>query len=97
MSKSILVIDTPGACCQCSFSSADGDYCCIKENLTSYGNAISKEEYLNIKPDWCPLLDLPKRKPKVEYHGNGCFGINDAIKNSFNMGFNTCINEILKN
>ena len=33
MSKSILVIDTPEACCQCKFSGSDGDYCCLKEDM----------------------------------------------------------------
>ena len=27
---------------------------------------------------------------------NGCSGINEAMKNSFNMGFNACIDEILE-
>lgn len=96
MSKSILVIDTPECCCQCRFSGADGDYCCLKENMVSDSNLISEEEYLNKKPDWCPLRELPEKKPKVKYQGNGCFGINEAVKNSFNMGFNSCIDEILK-
>lgn len=62
MSKSILVIDTPECCCQCRFSGADGDYCCLKENMVSDSNAISEEEYLNKKPDWCPLQELPEKR-----------------------------------
>lgn len=96
MSKSILVIDTPECCFQCKFSGADRDYCCLKENMASDSNMISEGEYLNRKPDWCPLRDLPDKKPELKYHGNGCFGVNEAMKNSFNLGFNTCIDEILK-
>lgn len=54
---------------------------------------LNKKE---LKPHWCPLRDLSEKKSKVEYHGNGCFGINEAMKNSFNLGFNACIDEILK-
>lgn len=88
MSKSILVIDTPECCCQCSFSGADGDYCCLKENMVSDSNLISEEEYLNKKPDWCPLRDLPEKKEENKYHNNYERGIVD--------GFNACINKLLK-
>lgn len=82
MSKSILVIDTPKCCCQCRFSGADGDYCCLKENMVSDSNVISEEEYLNKKPDWCPLRDLPDKY--------------EPASMNFERGFNACIDEILK-
>ncbi len=87
MSKSILVIDTPENCCGCDLEY--GHYCGKEKRY------IDEEEFETI-PDWCPLRYLPEKKPKVKYQGNGCFGINEAMKNSFNMGFNSCIDEILK-
>lgn len=86
MSKSILVIDTPENCVKCDLK--DGYFCGKTKRWI--------DEDCFPKPDWCPLRELPKKKPKVKYHGNGCFGINEAMKNSFNLGFNACINEILK-
>jgi len=92
MSKSILVIDTPKACidCPCHFAD-DVMIWCGKERKEIFSDDIE-----TFKPDWCQLRDLPEKKPKVKYQGNGCFGINEAMKNSFNMGFNSCIDEILK-
>lgn len=86
MSKSILVIDTPENCAKCDLK--DGYFCGITKRWI--------DEDCFLKPDWCPLRDLPEKKLKVKYQGNGCFGINEAMKNSFNTGFNACIDEILK-
>lgn len=94
MSKSILVIDTPECCCQCRFSGADGDYCCLKENMVSDSNAISEEEYLNKRPDWCPIQELPRRKMLL-----GLDGASNAMEireRGRQEGFNACIDEILK-
>ena len=92
MSKSILVIDTPENCIECHF---------FAERLCGNGRCTLNQDTSNvildvIKPRWCPIRDLPEKKPKAEYQGNGCFGINEAMKNSFDMGFNSCIDEILK-
>ena len=88
MSKSILVIDTPENCCQCRFSGSDGDYCCLKENMVSDSNMISEEEYLNKKPDWCPLQELPrKREIPLQY---------PYLHQLIADGWNACIDEILK-
>lgn len=92
MSKSILLIDTPENCIGCDFSDCElREYYC--ERAKRYLKGSDGEES---RPDWCPLPDLPEKKPKVKYHGNGCFGVNEAMKNSFNMGFNSCIDELLK-
>lgn len=88
MSKSILLINTPESCCQCRFSGSDGDYCCLKENMVSDSNMISEEEYLNKKPDWCPLRDLPeKRKVPLQY---------PYLHQLIADGWNACVDEILK-
>lgn len=105
MSKSIFVMDDPLCCMECpmcfqsdEISIGNFEY----RRLYSCKRAPDDIEdfylpdILHGKPDWCPLRDLPEKKPIVKYHGNGCFGVNEAMKNSFNMGFNSCIDEILK-
>ena len=96
MSKSILVIDTPDDCNECELHALTE--CDYDKEFYCAANGENVEEFVcsKTKPDRCPLRDLPEKKPRVKYHGNGCFGINEAMKNSFNLGFNACIDEILK-
>lgn len=60
MSKSVLVIDTPGSCMGCNFFICDGDTnmdsCMARETAKS----VDLEKY--DKPDWCPLKPLPEKK-----------------------------------
>ncbi len=97
MSKSILVIDTPERCSTCEFlRRTDENYCyCGRLGFDYQVNGYMKSTPKG-KPNWCPLRELPDKKQEVKYHGNGCFGVNEAMKNGFNMGFNSCIDEILK-
>lgn len=81
MGKSILVIDTLESCQQCLFSGADGDRCCLADKM------ISEEEYLDEKPDWCPIQDAPKKRDKNYYHNERESGYVD--------GWNDCLNQIL--
>lgn len=89
MSKSILVIDTPRDCfgCPCYSSGENGVYFCNKEN-----RIISKQDIEKYKPDWCPLRDLPKKKEVRNF----CLGKGDYEQKSYQQGFNSCIDEILK-
>lgn len=105
MSKSILVMDNPLCCMECPmcFQSDEisiGKFEYRKLYSCRYAPSDVEDFYLpdilNSKPDWCLLRGLPEKKPRVKYQGDGCFGINEATKNSFNMGFNACIDEILK-
>lgn len=78
MSKSVLVIDTPENCESCVlhggiFHSFCKINCRYIEDLSS-------------KPDWCPLMDLPK-KDNGDYPAN----TSDA---GFAEGWNQCIDEI---
>lgn len=84
MNKSIIVIDTPEVCCQCRFSGADGDCCCLKDKL------ISEEEYLNKKPDWCPLQPMPEKKALC-----GRYPQPDGLLPSYKAGYNACIDKIM--
>ena len=64
MSKSVLVIDTPGSCMGCNFFICDGDTnmdsCMARETARS----VDLEKY--DKPDWCPLKPLPEKKEYVD-------------------------------
>lgn len=79
MSKSVLVIDTPENCHSCHLCgfAIDLQYC--KETLKEIMNT-------SIKPDWCPLMDLPE-KDNGDYPSN----TSDA---GFVEGWNQCIDEI---
>lgn len=56
MSKSMLVMDTPENCVKCSLYHYPSCRCYVTEK---FQNNIS-EDY---KPDWCPLQEVPKKKP----------------------------------
>ena len=74
MSKAILVIDMPNSCEECDVI----DFCHSNDWKTN----------LKIKPDWCPLRELPQKKEEKVY--TSLFAI--AKKN----GWNDCIDAILK-
>ena len=80
MSKAVLILDMPDMCIDCQMSgySDQGRPRCNQENrhLDSFC----------YKPDWCPLIELPKRR------------INNTSSdylNGYADGFNGCIDEIL--
>ena len=85
MSKSILVIDTPKCCIDCPCHFVEDTvivWCGIKKKV------LLANDIEVFKPDWCPLLDLPKEKDVV---------FDDkSIWAERRRGFNSCINEILK-
>lgn len=89
MSKSILVIDTPESCIKCPL---------IKpiSTFTSQGYSCSRNNkkinHILEKPDWCPLLELPKKKEVRNF----CLGEGDYEQKGYQEGFNSCIEEILK-
>lgn len=85
MSKAMLIMDMPRCCVECP---------CFNENYAS----CSKEKlYLSlynieaIKPNWCPLRELPEKKESdiEKYH----YG--EMKKWHYSEGYNACIDEIL--
>lgn len=98
MSKSVLVIDTPETCLDCRFcyeldegveaccsiSDDDKDASLMKKIDCEYG-------YCQGKPDWCPLKPLPEKKEYVDPTSSA-----KAKKNIIAVGWNTCINMIVK-
>lgn len=53
MSKSVLVIDTPGKCDSCMYIGTFHAFCRI--------NCRDIKD-LSVRPDWCPLKPLPEEK-----------------------------------
>lgn len=100
MNKVMLIMDNPNACIECPL--------CFKAEEMSLGNFEYKrlysckklldgvedvylEDILHKKPDWCPLKEIPK---KMEVCGK--YPQPDGIVPSYKIGFNACIDEILK-
>lgn len=90
MSKSVLVIDTPGSCMGCNFFICDGDTnmdsCMARETARS----VDLEKY--DKPDWCPLKPLPEKKEEMGMPRTP--SMNDIKRIGFQKGWNACIDEI---
>lgn len=83
MSKGILVVDIPESCDMCDFTEmVNGKlYCCVP------GCGELAEDYINCRPDWCPLHPMPEKQT------------HSSIDNTFQRGgksrYNYCIDEIL--
>lgn len=74
--KSILIIDTPKNCNECSLSVHIGFnelVCCFKR---IYGIYVDKYD----KPYWCPLRKLPEKKNWGEMFNGNVKGWNDCLK-----------------
>ena len=78
MSKSVLVINTPKYCAVCVLRSG------VRHAFCRVNNRDITD--LSIRPDWCPLMDLPE-KDNGDYPAN----TSDA---GFAEGWNQCIDEI---
>lgn len=81
MSKSVLVIDTPEDCGKCKFIS---EFWCRAMN----GRRVPNNDVI---PNWCPLKPLPEKKEYVDPTSSA-----KAKKNIIAVGWNTCINMIVK-
>ena len=90
MSKAVLVMDMPNSCSDC-----------ICRYISSTGKTICRAKIEELKPksdkrpDWCPLKPIPQKKDicgtyNSEYYANG--GIMPSVK----IGYNACIDELLK-
>ena len=78
MSKSVLVINTPKYCALCVLRSG------VLHPFCRVNNRDIAD--LSIRPDWCPLMDLPE-KDKGDYPAN-------TFDAGFAEGWNQCIDEI---
>lgn len=83
MAKGIIVVDVPDDCRDCLIRSLADD--CI------IGRKVEEYRHNKNKPDWCPIRQLPK---KMEVCGR--YPQPDGIMPSYKIGWNACLNEILK-
>lgn len=84
MSKRMLVIDMPESCAKCKlFFDSYTDMICRANNRTINYPYPDK----NVQ-DWCPLREMPK---KISYAKEL-----DDLFIAYANGWNTCIDEILK-
>ena len=79
MSKSVLVIDTPKNCRSCYLPG-------FMLNLQYCRGKLKDIKDTSVKPDWCPLMDLPEKD-------NGDYPANTS-DTGFLEGWNQCIDEI---
>ena len=84
MSKAILVIDMPENCFKCKLQ--DWATCRFTKKCHTGNN----------RPDNCPLNPMPEKKVVKQYQGNGVYGFKTAEEAHFAMGWNACVEEILK-
>ena len=92
MSKAVLVIDMPSNCKDCNMSVLGiephtGQMCfrCVHHPTIM---VLPKETK---RPDWCPLRELPEKMQVC-----GKYPQEDKIVPSYKIGYNACIDELLK-
>lgn len=95
MPKAILIMDDMPECCAdcpCSFFERDNPIL----NLIC---GVTQEDAYNVgKPDWCPLRELPERKPESERREcEGSARGTWQVPLLENMGWNACLDEITGN
>lgn len=85
--KAILVMDMPKSCRACDLRVIGSCNFCTGAG----GRKIDQMKIINndIKPDWCPLRELPQKKRTI-----GNESENDQL--CINAGWNACIDTILK-
>lgn len=92
MSKAVLVMDMPSNCKDCNMSVLGrephtGQMCfrCVHHPTIM---VLPKETK---RPDWCPLRELPEKMQVC-----GKYPQEDKIVPSYKIGYNACIDELLK-
>ena len=82
MSKVIIVIDTPEECidCPCCNCTEHDTYCGMTDMQIEF-NLVNGY----VKPDWCPLKEIPGKKPQDNPNG----------RNMYRAGWNDCLDKIL--
>ena len=82
MVKAILVMDMPSKCKDCPLhemaSNFDKYLCSLTQNLS--------DKFANIKPNWCPLRELPQKKTLLG---------SKTTTELYKIGYNNCIDDIL--
>ena len=90
MSKGIIVVDVPERCNQCKFwfgkATVPVEYRCM-----GMRREIAEQNLTEKKPDWCPIHPIPE---KMEVCGR--YPQPDGITASYKIGWNACIDELMK-
>lgn len=86
MAKAVLVMDMPECCADCQLADDDpsGLYCVFADDY--YDGSDSSED----RASFCPLRKLPEKIPELKS------GYEDLSKSIRRMGWNACLDEILK-
>ena len=82
MSKAIIIMDMPSSCFKCPVGKNES----IPLETAIVCLAKNKwvtDKQCESKPEWCPLREVPQKKT-------------DADKYYYALGYNTCIDEIMK-
>ena len=86
MNKSVLLIDTPDKCIHCPLLNS-ADECTVQDDDANFNAGDSWDELMK----GCPLKPLPEKKEYVDPTSSA-----KAKKNIIAVGWNTCINMIVK-
>lgn len=86
MPKAVLIMDMPESCADCQLADDDpsGLYCVFADDY--YDGSDSSED----RASFCPLRKLPEKIPELKS------GYEDLSKSIRRMGWNACLDEILK-
>lgn len=89
MAKAILVVDMPESCADCQLADDDpsGLYCMFTDDY--YDGSDSSED----RASFCPLRELPEKKETLVTLS--CYP-NGRWTEDMKAGYNTCLDEILK-
>lgn len=82
MSKSILVIDTPGKCIHCPLLNGV-DECIVQDDDANFNASDSWDELIK----WCPLRKLPEKDDFDDLY--------DEYYTGYSNGWNDCLREII--
>lgn len=93
MSKAVLVMDMPESCDMCDFVDDEQPPRYGEKTLYCGVQGIGEDvtDYIACRPEFCPLRKLPE-KMKV----CGKYPQPDGITPSYKVGWNACLDEILK-
>ncbi len=92
MAKGIIVVDVPENCEKCQFNKGF-NVCKIMQYIKSEKFIYTTDKQIidGAKPDWCPIHPIPEKMEVCARYPQP-----DGITASYKIGWNACIDEILK-
>lgn len=97
MGKGIVIVDIRETCLDCDFCYEidEGTLACctrVHDENSIYNRRVIDNDYCQDKPDWCPIKPVPEKK---ELKGD-VSNVKNISEESIRIGWNECIDEILK-